>query len=402
MALTLRTLTAADLPEFQRVVDLAFLNDTADDQLERWRGLFEPERHHAVFDGDELIGGGGIQSREITLPGVGPLPFAAVTSVGVKPGHRRRGVLTRVMRAQLDSLHDEGREAVAALWASEAAIYPRFGYGLAAEFTRLSVPRGAAFRAGVSTGDARVREVSREEAMPVLKAVYEAIRPTRTGWLSRNDAAWDHHFADTERDRNGLSAYRYVLHPDGYAVYRVKYDWQDRGPRNELHVREIAARTDEAYAALYRYLLDVDMVGELQFFTASDDPITHLLADSRLALRARADSLWVRLVDVDRALAQRRYGSDVDVVLDVSDEFCSWNAGRWRLTVKDGTATVQRVDDDPDVVLDVHALGAAYLGGTKLTTLARAQRVREVTGGALNALSHAFQGDRDPHCPEVF
>ncbi|GAB2972295.1 GNAT family N-acetyltransferase [Saccharothrix stipae] len=402
MALTLRTLTAADLPEFQRVVDLAFLNDTADDQLERWRDLFEPERHHAVFDGAEMVGGGGIQSREITLPGAGPLPFAAVTSVGVKPGHRRRGVLTRVMRAQLDSIHDEGREAVAALWASEAAIYPRFGYGLAAEFTRLSVPRGAAFRSGVSTGDARVREVSRDEAMPVMRAVYEAIRPTRTGWLSRNDAAWDHHFADTERDRNGLSAYRYVLHPEGYAVYRVKYDWQDRGPRNELHVREIAARSDEAYAALYRYLLDVDMVGELQFFTASDDPITHLLADSRLALRGRADSLWVRLVDVDRALAQRRYGSDVDVVLDVVDEFCSWNAGRWRLTVKDGTATVQRVDDDPDVVLDVHALGAAYLGGTKLTTLARAQRVREVTGGALNALSHAFQGDRDPHCPEIF
>ncbi|WP_158846244.1 GNAT family N-acetyltransferase [Saccharothrix deserti] len=402
MALTLRTLTADDLPEFQRVVNSAFLFDSVEDQLERWRDIFEPERHHGVFDGDELIGGGGIQSREITVPGAGPRPVAAVTSVGVKPGHRRRGVLTRVMRAQLHGLHEEGREAVAALWASEAAIYPRFGYGLAAEFARLEVPSGAKFRPGVSVGGERVREVSRDEAMPVMKAVYEAIRPSRTGWLSRVDGNWNHQFADTERDREGLTAFRYVLHPQGYAVYRVKADWQERGPRNELHVKEIAARTDEAYAAIYRYLLDVDMVGELKFFTASDDPVVHLLEDPRLALRSRSDSLWVRVVDVDRALTQRRYASDVDAVLEVSDEFCPWNAGRWRFTVKDGEATVQRVDDDADVVLDVQALGAAYLGGTRLTSMARAQRVREVTEGVVNALSHAFSGDRDPHCPEVF
>ncbi|ONI85648.1 GNAT family N-acetyltransferase [Saccharothrix sp. ALI-22-I] len=402
MALTLRTLTADDLREFQRMVNSSFLFDSVEDRLEEWRPIFEPERHHAVFDGDELIGGGGIQTREITVPGNGPQPVAAVTSVGVKPGHRRRGVLTRVMRAQLHGLHEEGREAVAALWASEAAIYPRFGYGMAAEFARLSVPRGVAFRRGVSVGGERVREVSRDEAMPAMKAVYEAIRPGRTGWLSRADGNWDHHLADAEHHRDGLSAFRYVLHPQGYAVYRIKSDWQDRGPRNELHVREIAARTDEAYAAIYRYLLDIDMVGELQFFTASDDPIVHLLEDSRLALRSRADSLWVRIVDVDRALTQRRYSSDVDAVLEVSDEFCPWNSGRWRFTVKDGGATVQRVDDEPDVVLDVQALGAVYLGGTKLTSMARAQRVQEVTEGVVNALSHAFSGDRDPHCPEVF
>ncbi|WP_033438313.1 GNAT family N-acetyltransferase [Saccharothrix sp. NRRL B-16314] len=402
MALTLRTLTADDLVELQRVVNAAFLSDSVEDQLERWRDVFEPERHHAVFDGDELIGCGGIQTRDITVPGGGPQPVAAVTSVAVKPGHRRRGVLTRVMRAQLHGLHEEGREALAALWSSEAAIYPRFGYGLAAEFSKLDVPARAQFRSGVSVGGERVREASRDEAMPVMKALYDEIRPNRTGWLSRADPYWDHHLADTERDRDGLSAYRYVLHPHGYAVYRVKAHWPDRGPRNELHVREIAARTDEAYAALYRYLLDVDMVGELKFFTASDDPITHLLEDSRLALRSLLDSLWVRIVDVDRALTLRRYNSDVNAVLEVVDEFCPWNAGRWRFAVKDGTATVERVDDDPDVVLDVQALGAVYLGGTRLTSMARAQRVREVTHGVVNALSHVFSGDRDPHCPEVF
>ncbi|MBB5808198.1 putative acetyltransferase [Saccharothrix ecbatanensis] len=402
MALTLRTLTADDLAEFQRVLDAAFLADTTEEELERWRGIFEPERHHAVFDGDELIGGGGIQTRDMAVPGGGPQPVAAVTSVAVKPGHRRRGVLTRVMKAQLHGMHDEGREALAVLWASEAAIYPRYGYGLAAEYTQLGVPAKAMFRPGVSVGGERVREVARDEAVPVMKAIYDELLPSRTGWLSRAEANWNYQLSDTERDRGGLSAYRYVLHPHGYAVYRVKANWPERGPRYELHVREMAARDDEAYAALYRYLLDVDMVGELKFFTASDDPITHLLDDSRLALRNRFDSLWVRIVDVDRALTLRRYNSDVDAVLEVADGFCPWNSGRWRFTVKNGTATVRRVEDDPDVVLDVHALGAVYLGGTKLTSMARAQRVREVTKGAVNALSHVFSGDRDPHCPEVF
>ncbi|MBB5957688.1 putative acetyltransferase [Saccharothrix tamanrassetensis] len=402
MALTLRTLDHDELGPFQRMVDNAFLSDAREEFLERWRGLFEPERHHAVFDGDELIGGGGIQTRDLTLPGSGPQPVAAVTSVAVKPGHRRRGVLTRVMTAQLHGMHEGPQEAFAALWASEAGIYGRFGYGMASEFTRLSVPRGAAFRPGVSTGDVRVREVLADEAMLFMKEVYDRIRPGRTGWLSRSDANWLHQFADEERDRDGLTAYRYVLHPQGYAVYRVKHDWPERGPRNELHVRELVAETDEAFAALYRYLLDVDQVGELKFFTASDDPLVHLLADPRLALRMRSDSLWVRIVDVDRALPLRRYLSDVDTVLDVDDSFCPWNGGRWRLTVKGGEASVRRSDEAPDVAVDIQALGAAFLGGTRLSTLARGQLVRELTPGALNPLSHAFSGDREPHCPEVF
>ncbi|MEJ2853609.1 MULTISPECIES: GNAT family N-acetyltransferase [unclassified Saccharothrix] len=401
MAPTLRTLRYDELATYQHLFNQAFLFDSTESRLERWRDVFEHDRHHGVFEDGELLAGAGVQTRDITVPGGGPQPVAAVTGVAVKPGHRRRGLLTSLMTAQLTSLHDGG-EAIAALWASEAGIYDRFGYGPAAEFNRLSVPARAAFRPGVTTGDTRIREAPAAEAIPLIKALYDRVRPSRTGWLSRVDAMWDHHLADEEHDRGGLTAYRYVLHPHGYAVYRVKNDWQEQGPRNELHIREIAAETDEAYAALYRYLLDLDMVGELKFFTASDDPVLHLLADQRLALRSRADSLWVRVVDVDRALPLRRYLSDVDTVLDVRDSFCPWNAGRWRLTVKDGEASVRRVDDDPDVELDVQALGAAFMGGTRLATLARAQRVRELTPGALNALSHAFLGDREPHCPEVF
>jgi predicted acetyltransferase len=293
-------------------------------------------------------------------------------------------------------------EVVAALWASEGAIYGRYGYGLAAQFTDLRLPKGAAFHSGVDVGDDRVREVPREEALPAARALYDRVAPNRPGYLSRSTAEWEYHLADDEQHRGGLSRYRFAVHPRGYAVYRIKHEWGDRGPEHELNVRELVAEDDRAYAALYRYLLDVDLIAELRYFTGSDDPVFHLLRNPRLARRSHRDSLWVRLVDLDRALAGRGYLSDVDVVLDVTDDFCPWNADRWRLTVKEGAAAVRRVTDDPDVALDISALGAAFLGGTRLTTLAKAQFVRERTPGAVRALSHAFLGEAVPHCPEVF
>ncbi|MCS7476208.1 GNAT family N-acetyltransferase [Umezawaea endophytica] len=402
MGLTIRTLREADYQAFGDMIAAAFLADPSPSDAALERPLYDLDRVHGVFEGAELIGSAGAFVRTMAVPGAAPQPTAAVTSVGVKPGHRRRGVLTSLMRAQLHGLHDDGLEAVAALWASEGAIYGRYGYGLGAQFTDLRLPRGAAFHPGVDVGADRVREAPREEALPLARALYDRVAANRPGYLNRGAAEWEYHLADDESHRDGLSAYRFVLHPRGYAVYRVKNEWDDRGPRHELNVRELTAEDDQAYAALYRYLLDVDLTAELRYFTGSDDPVFHLLRNPRLARRSNRDSPWVRLVDLDRALTGRGYLSDVDVVLDVTDDFCPWNADRWRLTVKEGEAAVRRVTDEPDVTLDISALGAAFLGGTRLTTLARAQFVRERRPGAVRALSHAFLGETAPHCPEVF
>ncbi|HWO66841.1 MAG TPA: GNAT family N-acetyltransferase [Umezawaea sp.] len=402
MGLTIRTLGEDEYQSFSDLVAAAFLSDPApsDDAFER--PLFDMGRVHGVFEDGELIGSAGVLARTMAVPGAVPQPTAAITSVGVKPGHRRRGVLTSLMRAQLHGLHDEGLEPVAALWASEGSIYGRYGYGLTAQFTDLRLPKGAAFHRGVDVGAERVCEAPRAEAMPAMKALYDRVALNRPGYLSRGAAEWEYHLADDEQHRGGLSKYRFALHPRGYAVYRIKHEWGDRGPQHELNVRELAAEDDRAYAALYRYLLDVDLVAELRYFTGSDDPVLHLLQNPRLARRSDRDSLWVRLVDLDRALTGRGYLSDVDVVLDVADDLCPWNADRWRFTVKEGEAGVRRVTDEPDVALDISALGAAFLGGTRLATLAKAQYVRERTPGAVRVLSHALLGEVVPHCPEVF
>lgn len=401
--LTLRPLTTDDLPALSDMLARAFLSDPSEGFQHREGLVFEPDRSHGVFDGGELIGMGEILSRKITVPGSGPTPFAGITSVGVAPGHRRRGALTRVMRAQLHGLHDDGAEPIAALWASESVIYPRFGYGLAAQFYRAKIRAKAAYRPGVELEAERVREVGREQAIPLIKAIYGKEAPQRVGALDRPGATWEFNLDDPEQRRNGATALKFAVLPDGYAIYRVKSGWHEEGPRGTLTVQELVATTPEAYATLYRFLLDYDLVGTVETFAALDEPLIHLLADPRKISRSAGDSLWVRLVDVDRALKTRRYGIPVDLVFGVRDAFCPWNTGNWRLvTDEGGNAEVTRVEDAPDLELEVIDLGAIFLGGTRPSTLAAAGRIKERTAGAVSRATAAFASDREPSCLESF
>ncbi len=402
-SLTIRTLTADDLPVFSAMLARAFLSDPSEGMRHREQLVFEPERSHGVFDGDELIGTGELLTRKITVPGGGQTPFGAVTAVGVAPGHRRRGALTRVMRAQLHGLHEDGGEPIVALWASESVIYPRFGYGLATQFFRAKVQAKAAYRPGVGLEAGRVREVPREQAIPLIKAIYAKEAPTRVGALDRPESTWEFLLDDPEHRRHGATELRFALLPDGYALYRVKSDWHEEGPRGTLTLQELVATTPEAYATLYRFLLDYDLVGTLEVHAALDEPLIHLLAEPRKMSRSAGDSLWVRLVDVDRALKTRRYNTAVDLVFGVEDAFCPWNTGNWRLVADvDGNAEVTRVEDAPDLELDVIDLGAIFLGGTRPSTLAATGRIRERTAGAVSRATAAFAADREPSCLESF
>ncbi|OXM56897.1 GNAT family N-acetyltransferase [Amycolatopsis thailandensis] len=402
-SLAIRTLTTDDLPAFSSVLVRAFLSDNAEGLQYREGLVFEPERSHGVFDGDELIGSGELLTRKITVPGAGQTPIAAVTSIGVAPGHRRRGVLTRIMRAQLHGLHEDGGEAIAALWASESVIYPRFGYGLGAQFYRAKLRSKAAFRPGVELETERVREVARAEAIPLIKAIYEKEAPLRVGALDRPESAWEFNLDDREVRHKGSTEMKFAVLSDGYAIYRVKSDWDEEGPRGTLTLHELVATTPRAYATLYRFLLDYDLIGTIELNAALDEPLIHILADPRKMSRSGGDSLWVRLVDVDRALVTRRYNAPVDLVFGVHDDFCPWNTGNWRLTTDgDGNAEVTRVEDAPDLDLDVIDLGAIFLGGTRPSTLAAAGRIKERTAGAVSRATAAFATDREPSCLESF
>ncbi|MBB6381062.1 putative acetyltransferase [Pseudonocardia eucalypti] len=411
-SLRARPLTDAEWDEMSTFSANAFLGDPTPEPVNPGllHRFLERDRYRGVADEqDRLIGAGGLLTRTITLPGAGPSPLAGVTFVGVRPDSRGQGALSTLMRDLLEGLHGSG-EPIAALWASMAPIYGRFGYGLSARRATLTVPGRAPFRPGTPTGGA-VRWYSAEEALPLMRRVFEELLPTRPGWVSRSDANWDWWFRDDPASRYGSTSFRYAVHhaasdgrPDGYAVFRAKADWPAAGPDYRLDVKELISADPEAHASLWRSLLDLDMVGKVSYDNVPlDDPLPLVLVNPRAALTDVSDLLWVRLVDLDRALPARRYAAPCDVVLEVADRFCPWNAGRWRLRVDErGAAEASRTDRPADLECGVADLGAAFLGGVRLTALAGAGRVREQRAGALRALCRAMAGETEPYCANIF
>lgn len=395
-----------DFESWIRAGHRAFGEHISAEEIEIHRTGFEPERSLAAMDDGAIVGTAAAMSLELTVPG-GAVAMAGVTDVGVAPTHRRRGILTQLMRRQLDDVRALG-EPLAGLWASESVIYGRFGYGLATLATRVEIerPRSAFLRPVEDPG--RIRLVERSEAAGLLPAVYDRARPGRPGMWSRTPKFWEGWLADPESWRDGASARWHAVHEsqgvaDGYALYRVKHDWAGGTPRSVLSISELIAASDAAYASLWRFCLDVDLIGRITAWPRPpDEAVRHLLADAR-ALKMRVqDGMWLRLVDVPAALAARRYGAEGSLVIEVADGFCPWNEGRYALEGDPEGARCEPTRRNPDLALSANELGAAYLGGVRPSTLARAGRVEELRAGALRTADAMFGWDQDPWCPAVF
>ena len=373
--------------------------------------MAELDRSLGLWDGDRVAATAGIYSRTLSVPGA-VVPCAGITWITVSPTHRRRGVLSAIMRRQLTELHEQEREPVAALWAAEYPIYGRFGYapatfrgGLRGSTERLRL------RPDVDLGAGRVDLVrpSTSTAPPPRRCTSRCAGSS-PATSTRDDRWWDRLLRDEPDSRHGATERRHLLHtePDGtvtgYASYRVKDSWTDTGePDGTLTVDEVRARSTAAYAALWQFLLSVDLVRTVRAPMASaDDPLRHLLADARALHSTPVDALWVRLVDVGRALSARRYPTPIDLVFEVRDDFCEWNTGRWHVWGHPAGAFCDRTDRDPDLVLGIEELSAVYLGGVSLATLQAAGRVTEISPGAVTLASTAFHWPVTPWCPDEF
>ena len=405
-----RVLTDDDWPSILDVDSNAFGSTFDADVMDAEHELHEPGRTVGAFDGSALIGLATAFSFDLTVPGA-TVPAAGVSWVGVLPTHRRRGVLRTLMTTQLYDVHERAREAVAILWASEPVIYGRFGYGLASRSFSLKVPRSPdALRADVPADpDLRLRLVPVEN-WKLTADVYAAAASTRPGMVAR-DERWNRRAtSDYPSLRQGRSALRCVVAEDddgvrGYARYSTKPDWGAGVPGGTVDVREVLATDGAAMAALYRYLFDLDLMKVVEVWNVPvDSPLLHWLSSTRATTPAWQDALYVRLVDVGSALAQRTYSTPVDVVLGVTDEICTWNDGSWRLVGGPDGARCERTDAAADLSLTVTDLGAAYLGGTALAELAQAGRVQQRQGldGTIAAVSTAFSSSPLPWSPFVF
>jgi predicted acetyltransferase len=397
---------AASLEELRdalNVISHYFAVDNSIEAAGRFAGWTEIDRVHGAWEDGRVVGGAGVIPLELSVPGGSRVRAAGVTIIGVLPSHRRRGLLRQMMRVQLDDCHAR-REPVAYLWASEATIYPRFGYGLASRIGEMTLAKERTAFAAPFTPRGVFRLLELEEAAETFPGVYEQLLPQRPGMFARGDEWWRTRrlYDDPERRRGGPLT-RTLLEldgqPVGYAMYRVAQDWRAGSSTGTVTIVEAVAPSPEATRELWRWLLDFDWTSR---FSMNLMPLDHelflLLAEPRRMEFRVSDGLWVRLVDLQAALTGRGYAGDGEVVLDVADDFCGWNAGRWRVSA----AGVEPTDADADLALDVTGLGSVYLGGFTFADLHRASRLDELRAGAVTRADTLFATGVQPWCAEIF
>jgi GNAT superfamily N-acetyltransferase len=386
-------------------------------------GLPEDQRFAADVDGSDpetYPGIYGVFPMTLLVPGSVPLagmdlrqvPCAGLSWVGVHPDHRRKGVLTAMLRDHFERVHDEDGAHVSALHASEPAIYGRYGYGLASLELQVTVATGVTLTA--PDLEERADTVSIQFGTASDPGVPERMRACHlahadlgsavgaVGYYARICAQWPQHARGKESwrvlfaRRDGVDV--------GFAMFRRTHKWDRARPAGEIEVGALVG-DPSARLALLRRLVDFDLIATVKVGTVGvDDPLMAWIGGPRSASDvATYDNLWVRLVDLDAALQDRTWSAPCDVVVEVTDRAAPWNEGRWRIRASDaGDATVERTSGEADIRLGVDALGAAYLGGGNLVARQRAGQVTERRTGAVAELWRSMRTDVAPTAAVAF
>ena len=403
MGITIRAIQAEEVEAFQDVMGIAFGFDPSPQMLAEFTEVFELARLRSAFDGDQLIATFGAFSFKMAVPG-GKLPTAGTTVVTVLATHRRQGILKSLLTDHFAELH-QGGEPLAALWASESSIYGRFGYGPATRRVTARLPKPFARMSHPVDISGTMRLVDLNEALAHFPRVYQGVTPRRPGMLDRTEAWWKYRvFRDLEERRDGATKHRRVLYtrggqPSGYATYRTRH----HDDSNVVRVVELIGVDAEAEKAVWQYLFGIDLTTSIEYWNHPvDSPLHWWLEQPRRLERKIEDQLWVRVVDVCRALEGRRYSQAGRLTFRLHDPVCPWNEGVYRLeTDSAGQAQCALTDDQPAIELDAQALGTVYLGGIRFRSLARAGFMRG-TPAALQLADNMFGWDPLPWCPELF
>ncbi|WP_437279277.1 GNAT family N-acetyltransferase [Sorangium sp. So ce375] len=406
MNIELRQLGPEQQGEFVAPILTAFGAAVNLERLEAMKRIKELTSRLGAYDGESLVGAAGTFSFTMTTPG-GAIPAAGLTGVGVIPTHRRRGILTRLIRRHLEEARAAG-QPISSLWATEGSIYGRFGYGIASQSCSISIERDRTEFRGEASAEGRARLLGEAEALEAFAPVWERARPLVPGMLARSEPWWQgRRLSDNDFIRQGGGPLqRVVIEVDGraeaYALYCVHHRFDTSTiPVGSVRVIEAIGATPLGTRLVWRYLFDIDLAQRIEAsLLPPDHPLGMLLVEPRRLRLTASDGLWVRIVDVEAALAARAYGSGEALTLEIADRDCPWNAGRFRLHGGERRAT--RTTAAPDLRLDITALGSAYLGGVSFQCMADAGQIEALSGGAVERADSLFRAARAPWCPEIF
>ena len=393
--LEVRTIEDAEIPAFREAALGTFGADSEEDPTgtDRQRAMILPERSWVACDAGQIVATAASYALQIAVPGGGAIPTAGLTMVAVRPTHRRRGLLRAMIRAHLDDQRARG-EVASGLWASEGAIYGRFGYGVAAEGFELELDTRH-LELGEDDGAHACRFADEAEARARLPEIYARAVVERPGVIRRDEVWWrERRFLEIGFMRGGASRRRHVIAWRGAeAVGYVAYRQRELGDAGRVEVIELIACDAAAEHCLWRFLVGIDLYTKVVWSNAPVDlALPWRLVDRRRAVRQLVDTLWLRVDDVPATLAARRYARDGGLRFAVEGE-------TWELRVDGGRAACARSAAAPELELDRAALGSLLLGTVPASRLARADRVR---GSGIATADALFAWSIAPWCPEQF
>ncbi|MGL5829785.1 MAG: GNAT family N-acetyltransferase, partial [Angustibacter sp.] len=397
-------ISAEALPEIRDLDQAAFMvPEDPDEDL----GFFEWDRCFGVRDTGQLIGFNASFSLSYTAPGGGfgaatrSIPMAGLSWVAVHPGYRRQGVLTSMMHQHVCHLYENGLEPLSGLHPSEAQIYGRFGYGAATSAWQVELARGTEISPdpGFDSGDIKITfsRASPQIHTNIVDQLYTEFCRSTPGAVHRTSALTHLELYDTPQALSRMEPLRlFMAHHDeravGYLLFRRSCTWADSTPTASTEVIEVAALTAAASYRLWQSVLSLDLTARTSVpRLGTGDPLVSWLTDLRAAHPVRRDKLWLRIVDLARALGARRYGVPIDLVLEVVDDFCPWNAGRWEVQGDERTALCSRTRRPPDLTIRIADLAAVFAGEVALSALAAAGLVKCSNRELLLRTSMAFR-----------
>jgi len=395
-----RAIVPDEVDDFFASLAVAFSDPRPDpEEVETDKKVVELDRTFAAFEDDRIVGCAGIYTQQMVVPGGARVPTAGVTMVGVLPTHRRRGILRELMVMMLDQAAERG-ESMASLFASQGAIYGRFGFGHAAHYLEFDIALDHLTWAEGTAPTGRVTLLARTEALPVMRQIYERAIESRPAALEVDDTWMDVGFWESSKDDERVF---YAIHeddagtPDAFAMYGIKHEWPRGLPSSEVKVKRFAATTPESSIGMWRYLCAIDLMARVKVdLRPVDEPLQWLVEEPRALRPHLEDGLFLRPVDVAAAWSARGYAGSGSLVVEVDDAFRPESAGTFLLEVDDGAGTCVRTDREPDLRCAANAVGSTYVGGVTWTTLAGAKRVFEVTPGALARADELFRCDVAP------
>ena len=373
------------------------------------RSHWDYSRVWAAVEDERIVGTARSWATEVTVPGGSQLAGTAIAGVSVLPTHRRQGLLRRLMDADMTAARERG-EVLAVLWASQAAIYGRLGFGAATRSATWTTVVGPHAVPGDVRPGALVVTPPSATSRDVIRSLFDTWRRGQPGEVRRREFVWDDMLGlrPSVRGEDTWSGTLVIHHaadgqPDGYLRYRFEDRWERRRGVGVLHVDELHALTDEAYRDLWRLACGMEWAGSVRAELRSpQERLPWLLADARMAQpESITDGMWLAFLDLPGALAARRYQEVGRLVIGVARP----TVGPWGRVLLDATpdgATCRSTNEQPDLVVSGSALAAAYLGDVPLRVATIGGGADEHTPGALALLDRLLRTLDPPWCSTFF